>query len=441
MLSKEKNELLTQVGPGTPMGEYLRHYWHPIAGVSEFDDKAARTIRLFGEDLVLYKDLSGNYGLVNRYCAHRHADLSYGYVEKCGIRCCYHGWQYDSTGQCIHQPYEETVDPQARLRKETRIKAYPVKEKAGMLWTYMGPDPMPLLPDWELFNFKNGFAQAIFGEIPCNWFQCQENSIDPVHFEWTHNNWLTRQQGETGPYTGTHLKLRFEEFDYGFVYKRVREGEAEDGPMWQTGRVTLWPNGFYLGHHFEWRVPIDDTHTLSVLWVFSRVPREQEPFLQENIPSWYGPITDPRTGRWITSHVANQDFTVWVSQGAITDRSNEFLGRSDEGIVKMRRRFFKELEAVASGAEPKGLIRDPEKNKDVVLPSVCRKELRDGLPRAEQMEHPLLAPYLRYSFFQYGQPEAVAEAYEAAVGQPLEDTTDFRVHGARKKREKGAVSS
>jgi 5,5'-dehydrodivanillate O-demethylase len=157
MLSEEKNRLLTEVGPGKPMGDYLRRYWHPIAGASEFDDKAVKPLRILGEDLVLYKDLSGNYGLVDRRCPHRNADMSYGYVEQCGLRCSYHGWQYDPSGQCIHQPFEETLDPGARMRKNTKIKAYPVQEKAGLLWAYMGPQPAPLLPDWELFNYKNGF--------------------------------------------------------------------------------------------------------------------------------------------------------------------------------------------------------------------------------------------------------------------------------------------
>jgi 5,5'-dehydrodivanillate O-demethylase oxygenase subunit len=181
MLSAEKNRLLTQVGPGTPMGEYLRRYWHPVAGVTEFDDKTVRPIRLFGEDLVLFKDLSGRYGLVQRYCPHRNADLAFGYVEREGLRCAYHGWQFEAGGQCVHQPFEEIVDPEARLRKKTKVAAYEVREKAGMLWAYMGPAPAPELPDWDLFNYKNGFAQAVFAELPCNWFQCHRS--DPLRMD------------------------------------------------------------------------------------------------------------------------------------------------------------------------------------------------------------------------------------------------------------------
>ncbi len=147
------NEMLTRVGPGTRMGAMLRRHWIPIAGVTEFDAKVRiKPIRLMGEDLVLYHDLSGRFGLVQRACAHRRADLSYGFVETCGLRCNYHGWAYDEAGQCVEMPYEDTVAARAKYKDKIRITAYPVKEHAGMLWTYMGPLPAPELPNWEPFT-------------------------------------------------------------------------------------------------------------------------------------------------------------------------------------------------------------------------------------------------------------------------------------------------
>ena len=183
MLTEEKNRLLTEIEPGSAMGNVLRRYWHPIAGASEFDTKPKRPIRLFGEDLLLFKARNGSFGLIARRCAHRNSDLMFGIVEENGIRCSYHGWQYDGTGQCIHQPFEETLDPSAALRKATRIRAYPLQVKAGLIWAYLGPEPAPLLPDWEAFSWPNCFAQIVISEIPCNWLQCQENTVDPVHFE------------------------------------------------------------------------------------------------------------------------------------------------------------------------------------------------------------------------------------------------------------------
>jgi len=416
MLSEAKNQLLTQGGPGTPMGDLLRRYWHPIGAESEFDEISVRPARLFGEDLVLYKDLSGNYGLVDRQCPHRRADLAYGFVEKCGLRCNYHGWLYDEKGQCTEQPYEDIANPQVRLKDRIKIKSYPVQVKAGMIWAYMGPLPAPLVPTWEPFTWANGFRQVVISEVPCNWFQCQENSIDPVHFEWMHSNWSVRLRGDTGPYSPTHTKLGFEEFEYGLIYKRVREDTDEKHPLWAVGRLALWPNVFCLGDHFEWRVPIDDENTLSITWAFNRVPREREPYVQEKIPAWYGPVKDEATGQWISSHVMNQDFVAWVGQGRIADRTQENLGASDRGIAMLRRHFFDELDAVAQGRDPKGLVRDEAKNVRIELPVAARRLFVDGLTRDELKAHPIIGKHLKEYAFQAGQPEAIKRAFHDAMG-------------------------
>ncbi|MFM0277232.1 aromatic ring-hydroxylating dioxygenase subunit alpha [Paraburkholderia sediminicola] len=416
MLSQAKNELLTKVGPGEPMGELLRRYWMPIAGVSEFDEVAVKPVRLLGEDLVLYKDLSGNFGLIDRQCPHRRADLAYGFVEKCGLRCNYHGWLYDQGGKCTEQPYEDVANPQLKLKERVKIKAYPVEEKAGLLWAYLGPQPAPLVPNWEPFSWKNGFVQIVISEVPCNWLQCQENSIDPIHFEWMHNNWTARLNGQTGPYSPAHKQLDFDEFDYGFIYKRLRGDADESDPLWSIGRVCLWPNAFFLGEHFEWRVPVDDARTLSVTWAFTRVPKESEPYEQKSVPTWHGPVTDPQTGRWITSHVMNQDFVAWAGQGVVADRTKENLGSSDRGIVMLRRRFFEELDVVANGGEPKGIIRDPKRNECVQLPIAARATFVEGMTRAEIANHPLWKHHLQDFRFQAGQPEHVRRAFLEAMG-------------------------
>ena len=415
MLSPETNRLLTEVGPGTPMGEYLRRYWHPIGAVSEFEHPGARAIRLFGEDLVLYQDLSGGFGLLERHCPHRRADLSYGYVEACGLRCNYHGWLFGADGQCLEQPYDDVAAPKVRFKDKIKARAYPVQALGGLLWAYMGPLPAPLLPDWEPFSWTNGFTQIVFAEVPCNWLQCQENSIDPVHFEWMHSNWSVRLAGQLGPYGPRHVKVEFEEFEHGLIYKRIREDTTDAHDLWTVGRVALWPTGFYLGDHFEWRTPIDDEHILSVTWAFSRVPRECEPYVQGPIPAWTGPIRDEQ-GRWITSHVMNQDFLAWAGQGVVADRSGEHLAASDKGVLMMRRRFLAELEAVARGEDPKGTIRDPALNHRVQLPAANRDFYVKGLPRAQMLRHPTVGTPIRGYPFQAGQPEAVRQAFDAAMG-------------------------
>src|SRR5690349_6800376 len=161
MLSAAQNRTLTQVGRGTPMGELLRRYWQPVAAVTELDETPTKPVRLMGEDLVLYRDRRGTYGLLDRHCAHRSADLSYGTVEDCGLRCHYHGWRYDERGRCLGQPYEDTTRPGARFKDRIALTAYPVEAKAGLLWAYLGPAPAPLVPTWEPFTWTNGFVQIV----------------------------------------------------------------------------------------------------------------------------------------------------------------------------------------------------------------------------------------------------------------------------------------
>ena len=414
MLSETENVLLTQVGPGTPMGDLLRHYWMPIAAVAELDELKTKPVRLMGEDLVLYKAGNGAYGLLDRHCPHRRADLSYGIVEDCGLRCNYHGWMFDDSGRCLEQPFEEMAHPDGTFKERTFIKSYPVEAKAGLLWAYLGPHPAPLCPTWEPFTWQNGFVQVVFSEVPCNWLQCQENSIDPVHFEWLHSNWSLAMKGSSQR-APTHLKIGFDEFEFGFVYRRVMQGGSTEDDLWTIGRTCLWPNCLFTGDHFEWRVPIDDEHTLSVGWFFNAVPPERRPFQQERIPYWYSPIKDPETGRWITSHVMNQDFVAWVGQGTTSDRWNEHLGESDRGVIMLRRRFQDEIKLVADGGEPKALVRDPERNRCVELPIIGRAQLKGEGVEGLKLGPGQKAPDIEGFLFQAGQPEEVRRAYEEAM--------------------------
>ena len=421
-MKREHNELLTRVGPGTPMGEVLRRYWHPVAAVSELEEKSLKPLRLLGEDLVLYRDRSGRFGLLDRHCPHRRADLSYGYVEDCGLRCSYHGWLFDHGGRCLAQPYEEIVNPGGHSRDRVGIKAYPVEAKAGLLWVYLGPGPAPLVPTWEPFTWENGFVQIVYAEVACNWLQCQENSCDPVHFEWMHANHGPGQSGDSANYAPRHLRIAVEEFEWGLNYKRIREDTDEGHPFWTVGRVGLHPNALFTGDHFEWRVPVDDENTLSITWAFDKVPKEREPYRQVRIPWWQGPVKDEATGRWITSHVMNQDFVAWMGQGVIADRTREHLGQSDRGVMMMRKRFLEDIRRVERGEDPSGLIRDPRRNRCIELPIIGRDGFRDGMTEAE-----LEAKFARMGrrfppayIFQAGQPEEVRREYEEAMGRPAQ---------------------
>jgi 5,5'-dehydrodivanillate O-demethylase oxygenase subunit len=414
MLTAARNDMLTRVGPGTPMGNLLRRYWMPIGGASELAQKPTKPVRFFGENLTLYKDLSGHYGLIARRCPHRGADLSNGIVEEHGIRCFYHGWKYDERGQCIEQPYEDIANPSPKSRDGCSAVAYPVRELAGLLWAYMGPEPPPELPVWEPFTFANGFREIVLADVPCNWFQCQENSIDPVHFEWMHDNWSATLRGHAAQ-TPRTLKLKFDEFEHGFIYRRIREGSDETDVNWSVGRVALWPNGFYLGMHFEWRVPVDDENTLSVSWFFVRVPTDREPYVQDSIPTWVSPVHDDK-GEWIVSHIINQDIVGWASQGRIADRRHENLRSSDIGITMMRKRFFEDLDRIAKGQDPSSIVRDPAVAKCIALPDAMRKYNVEGVPLADYAKHPLLRERLARFRHHYGQPAEVRSAFAEAMG-------------------------
>src|ERR1044071_2847582 len=149
MLTAEQNEMLCRVGPGTPCGDLMRRYWHPIAATSQIVEPITMPIKLLGEEFVLFRDRNGGFGLVEPHCAHRAAGLIYGIPDEHGIRCSYHCWLYDHQGQCLEQPYETFLGDNRSFHQKIRIRAHPVQEFGGLIWTYLGPDPAPLIPRWE----------------------------------------------------------------------------------------------------------------------------------------------------------------------------------------------------------------------------------------------------------------------------------------------------
>ena len=166
MLREDENRRLNETGPGTPMGELMRRYWQPIAAAGELDETPVKQVRLLSEDLVLYKDRNGTFGLVDLHCPHRRADMSYGIIEQEGIRCNYHGWRYVETGQCVEQPFDDIAHPDVDFKAKIQIKSYPVRERGGLLWAYLGPSPVPEVPNWGPFTWENGIVQMVFTEIP-----------------------------------------------------------------------------------------------------------------------------------------------------------------------------------------------------------------------------------------------------------------------------------
>ena len=385
MLSVEHNERLTQVSKGTPMGELMRRYWHPIAATAELDDRPTKSVRILGENLVLYKDRSGTMGLIDALCPHRRVDLSYGIPEENGLRCMYHGWMFNETGQCIEQPFEETVHPDGRFKEKVRVNAYPVENMGGMVFAYLGPQPAPLVPRWEPFAWDDTWAEVGIVEIPCNWLQCMENSMDPVHLEWLHGYWGVNQEKLKAERTGkpmeifptepkAHRKIGFDQFDYGIIKRRVVEGTTEDDTDWKTGHPVVFPQILFVGSivtgSLQYRVPVDDTHTMHYTWFFYRPgPSADKKAIpqQDSIPYWYVPLYD-EAGVLIPDLVNHQDFVAWITQGDIANRNREILGESDRGVIMYRKLLDQQMAIVEDGGDPMGTIRDPSINQSIELP-------------------------------------------------------------------------
>jgi len=288
LLSVENNRQMTETGKGTPMGELLRRYWHPIAAVTEFEDKSTKPVRLMGEDLVLYKDRSGTWGLLGLHCAHRRADLSYGFVEECGLRCSYQRLGLRREGQLPRPALRGHGEREQPLPRRDQAGRLPRRGEGRDALRLPRSGPRAALSHLGELHLGERLRPGRAGPLDCNWLQAAENNIDPVHFEWLHSNWSMVQAGKTGPYSPTHLKIDIDVWDYGFGYKRILEGTTEADAGWAMPRLHCMPNIFPVGGtHFEYRVPVDDTHTLSVVWAWEPVPVEQQPYVQERVPHWY----------------------------------------------------------------------------------------------------------------------------------------------------------
>jgi 5,5'-dehydrodivanillate O-demethylase len=386
MLSVDTNEKLTQVGKDTPMGELMRRYWHPVAATVELDERPTKPVRLLAEDLVLYKDRSGTYGLIDRTCPHRRVDLSYGIPEENGLRCMYHGWMFDETGQCIEQPFEETVHPDGRFKEKVRIAGYPVEEMGGLLWAYIGPAPAPLLPRWDLFVWDNVLRDIGETLLPCNWLQCMENSLDPVHLEWLHGYWSNYQLELMGtedkaiPPNKRHTKIRFEPFKHGIIKRRTYTDTTEDDTPWKVGHPVVFPNWLRVGTGFQMRTPVDDTHTIHWTYNVYAPPTGVTAPRQDVIPHRLVPLRHD-DGNYAVDYTIGQDTFAWVSQGPIAQRQLEKLGESDKGIIMYRRQLQEQMDIVSAGGEPLNTFRDPGDNEIIELWQENQLGKRLVLPR------------------------------------------------------------
>ena len=367
MLTREENEMLTGVGRGTPGGEMLRRYWMPVAVSAELtDEKPIRPVRILGENLVVYRDRKGRYGLVGEQCPHRKASLAFGRVDEEGIRCPYHGWKFDCTGACLEQPAEPA---EGGFKNKIKHTAYPVEKLGGLLWAYLGPEPSPLLPRWDVLVWEHGKRWIEKHELyHCNWVQPMENSVDPSHLYWLH--------GETAHLVGVVDKYEeehnFVPFEYGIMKQRRTPGrKSGDGPQIDQHPL-LFPitlrhvfrqvkTDGLLRHNLQIRVPVDDAHTQVYVVFFTPNDTDHSPADRDTL--WeYFPIRNEK-GEYRLEHVLVQDAMAWETQGAPTDRTQEHLGVGDEGVILLRKLLREQIEIVKKGGDPLGIVRDPNKNR------------------------------------------------------------------------------
>jgi len=392
MTTREENALLTQTGPGTPGGELMRRYWHPIALSSELPPGGPpQPTRLFSEDLVLFRDDKGRAGLLGILCSHRCADLSYGRVEDGGLRCLYHGWLFDIAGRCLEQPAEP---PESKYKDEIRHLSYPVVERAGMIFAFMGQGEPPLLPDYE---FLCATGDHIFLQktiLDCNYLQSLEGDIDPSHLSYLHKP-ITRIDSRNVPGSSKSAdqyyredgrpKLEAERTDYGVRIFSVRNS----GEQGKYVRITnfILPNKAAIignegrvgeGYSVHWHVPIDDEAHYRFDFIFNRVrPVARERYEAEiaheirdhryirNKENRYKQDREKQKTENYTgmgTYFPVHDAFATETPGTIHKRENEHLGVSDTCIVVARRQLLNAIEDVGAGRDPGHVVRSPAQN-------------------------------------------------------------------------------
>jgi 5,5'-dehydrodivanillate O-demethylase oxygenase subunit len=414
VLTAEQQETLTRVGPGTPMGELLRRYWFPVAASVELAAGAALPVRLLGEDLALFRTSSGELGLLEARCPHRGASLAYGVVDGASLRCPYHGWRFDRGGACLEIPSLREVG--GSLRERARTRAYPAQELGGLVFAYLGPEPAPLLPRYDLLVWSGALRDVGRALLPCNWLQIMENSVDPTHLEWLHGHHLASVReagGAPAPkrYRRRHVEIGFDVFEHGIVKRRVLEGGSREDDDWRIGHPLIFPAMLRVGahrqHRLQVRVPVDDTHTLH-LWYSCYLPPEGAAApVQAEVPVYEVPFRDER-GRFLLDFVDGGDIMAWLSQGPIADRTRELLVDTDQGIALLRRLYLEQIERVRAGKDPIGVVRSPEANRIIELPQEREKYGRGAAFLAESiaMSHARYSPIREEILALLGLPEA-----------------------------------
>ena len=365
----EPDSELTRVGPGTPCGELMRRYWQPVCLSADLAD-LPKPVRILGEDLIAFRDGQGRAGLLFFRCSHRGSSLEYGRVEARGLRCCYHGWLYDVAGNVLEMPLEPLNNP---FLKQIQHPCYPVREFGGLVFAYMGPlEKIPEFPLYDVWQKEGGSLKArmgprVGGPVNCNWLQAEENLMDALHTFWLHTL-HSAPQFPSQAYGVNPDELKYEETDMGMRFVLTRK--LENGKWWEIIWEMIMPLNVHLVYTDEpktervqavtYCVPVDDTHQLgaSIRWI----PEDGYDLVS-------GREKLSPAGRQDQSYEFTQrhpdDKEAVEGQGPIALHGLEHLVTSDRGVIMFRRILRAAVDAVRSGNDPKGILRDSAKTSFV----------------------------------------------------------------------------
>ena len=391
MLSRKDNELLTQVGPGKPVGELIRRFWIPALLSDELPgpDCEPVRLRLLGEDLLAFKDSQSRIAIVDAFCPHRGAPLFFGRNEECGLRCVYHGWKFDVAGNCVDMP---NCTEGETFKDKVKLTSYPVQDRAGMIWIYMGPsDKVPPMPAFEWLDVPANQRYVFKYFMDCNYLQTLENEFDTTHSSFLHstldgnlNNPINKIAGQS--YANRRRMLDYSRItivdtDFGSAMVTKQDPTAEGKDVYTLG-IPYWMPSFSAAgalsapgvFPLNLKVPVDDTHSVFFRFKWSREPLSEKVLHDMKhgnyefpvvIPGTYTPqanksndyqIDRVRQRYFNYTGIVNtpiQDFAMIENQrGPITDRTRETLVSSDKYLIHIRRRLLDAARRLADGHEP-----------------------------------------------------------------------------------------
>jgi phenylpropionate dioxygenase-like ring-hydroxylating dioxygenase large terminal subunit len=392
MLSPKDNKFLTQVGPKTPVGELFRRFWIPALLSEELPgpDCEPVRLRLLGEDLLAFKDTNGRAAIVDAYCPHRSAPLFFGRNEECGLRCVYHGWKFDVDGNCVEMP---NCTEGESFKERVKLTSYPVADKAGMIWVFMGPsENVPQLPGFDWLDVPSDQRYVFKYVMDCNYLQTLENEFDTTHSSFLHstldgnvNNPINRIAGQSFVNRRRMLdysRITIVDTDCGSAMV-TRQDPTADGKDVYTLGIPYWMPSFSAAgalsapgvFPINMKVPVDDTHSVFFRFKWSREPLSEKVLHEMKYGNYEFPVVIPGTYRaqanqsndyqidrvrqrfFNYSGIVNtpvQDFAMVENQrGPVTDRARETLVSSDKYLIHIRRRIMTAAQKLEQGEEPR----------------------------------------------------------------------------------------